>query len=639
MVPRKPQRRGPSPALIISLFVTTTLALPLALWLIPDIRRHLMLDGLTSADLPTRERALSYLVHRARFDDRLRDGALALLATSDEQNFVQLVNALDQAGCWKIPPVPLPAYLRWLRLVLDDPNPSARISALQTLAELSEHADDPALLDLLTELANSTDADVRYNAVYILAELASAAGHTEPYRQLLEQRSADGQPTIAAAAIRLATWLEGDANPTRESWPTLAELLPLPPEVAQARLWRAARRQPQHAEGLLTLLHNEQTPAALRLRVVSLLGQSTDPQAASALAELLRQPPPDDATLLLQWRALLSLARLNDHRTPPAWLIALAPQAELEPRWRPLLAAAAYQSGCLQLLGATPTAPTPPAAHDTTDTLDLAPRWDWLLRLALLESPAPLPIQPPIYPSDPDLLRLPSLARQPGAGVDLWPNLLSVDSAPRRDLGCLLAAAALDKSQQEALVERLLHSYDDRSRFAGALLAGLTGHGAVALEKRAADETNWMMRQMLRISLWMQGREVLEQDQPLDMPQLMENLLTRGDAPATSVLLAMLQRGDARALRWLLDPRREFIEIDPAAIHARVDAAAPVTLRDLLVDGRWWLVLRNYLPAEAPTLDLWADMPEQQFQVDLLRDWYAAHRHQAQVVAPRAGHD
>ena len=58
-------------------------------------------------------------------------------------------------------------------------------------------------------------------------------------------------------------------------------------------------------------------------------------------------------------------------------------------------------------------------------------------------------------------------------------------------------------------------------------------------------------------------------------------------------------------------------------------------LIDLLVHKRWWRVLKKYLPADAPLdLSLWADEEVQQFQIDVLRNWYLLES--ARISAPAA---
>ena len=91
------------------------------------------------------------------------------------------------------------------------------------------------------------------------------------------------------------------------------------------------------------------------------------------------------------------------------------------------------------------------------------------------------------------------------------------------------------------------------------------------------------------------------------------------DLPATTILLAKLHRRRAEALDDLLNPRGE----------------PTLDLVELLDHYRWWYVLKHYLPEDAPPFWVWADPQLEQFQIDVLRNWYLVNRHRFRAEGVR----
>jgi hypothetical protein len=123
------------------------------------------------------------------------------------------------------------------------------------------------------------------------------------------------------------------------------------------------------------------------------------------------------------------------------------------------------------------------------------------------------------------------------------------------------------------------------------------------LAEREVVEDIWTVAMVQRLGLWMAG-----DDTAIDIPAT--SLLTRSDLPKTTIILAMLHRKDYAALNALLNPRGE----------------TGFDLVELLDQSRWWWVLSRYLPDDAPPVWVWADSDLEQFQIDVLRDWYLTHR-------------
>ena len=190
-----------------------------------------------------------------------------------------------------------------------------------------------------------------------------------------------------------------------------------------------------------------------------------------------------------------------------------------------------------------------------------------------------------------------------------------------RDSACVVAAERFSAEQNEALIKSLLADFSDNAKRSGAILAGLTGLQSQLLEKKMQDEDIWAVRQIHRLGVWMQGRLP-------EMDEQVQGLLTRDDLPTTTILLAMLHRTPVDALEIILSPRVDELQLDPSSLNLpETEGDAPVSLKMLLVHYCWHRVLRRYLPEDAPPLSLWADDGLQQFQIDVLRNWYLVNRH------------
>lgn len=343
--------------------------------------------------------------------------------------------------------------------------------------------------------------------------------------------------------------------------------------------------------------------------VAALTQGKVEPAVVSMAAYLphlkLDTPPPPEVVphaitaenQIATWRALLSAA------ADAPIIGAFLPQAGLSALARPLSLAAAYRAktwrepwmpeddevyaNLIKLARAE-------GGHSGIDRLDEMPD---LLKLAIAAGAA--------EPSTLDLR-----------------DMMLADAATTRDLACIVAADRIDAERQALMIRQSLNNYDDNAKMAGAMLSGLTGVETELLAKREAVEDQWVVRQVMRLGLWMQGVAVEQGSKPVDMRQAAKNMLTRPDVPATSVLLAMLHADKEAALEILLNPLADELTFDPKVINPRTTSTQRLALRQLLVDGRWSRVLYRYLPDDAPPLWLWADEQLQQIQVDALRAWW-----------------
>ena len=238
----------------------------------------------------------------------------------------------------------------------------------------------------------------------------------------------------------------------------------------------------------------------------------------------------------------------------------------------------------------------------TTNPHNLAPA------IEALEDPA---VDPTIRAMATYLLQ----TNPPTSETDLWlqtitpqkldPLFISAQSAVR-DVACMVASEQFTKEQNAELIAFLLNNYNDHAKMSGAILAGLTGLQHDLLMQKYDDEDIWAVQQIMQLGRWMQASQL-----PTGMNQQASNLLSRHDLPTTTILLAMLHQHQPNALDYLLNPRGE----------------PRVNLVELLSRSRWWIVLQTFLPHSAPPFDPAADPNLQQFQIDVLRNWYLVNRH------------
>lgn len=185
------------------------------------------------------------------------------------------------------------------------------------------------------------------------------------------------------------------------------------------------------------------------------------------------------------------------------------------------------------------------------------------------------------------------------------------DRSALRDVALLTLAQRFTAEQLGPFVVELLQDYDPEARLSGAVLSGITGLGADALETASRRERSTVLRRGMLIGLWMQGRR----------PELngqIPSLLGSEVAPDSTLLLAMLHGGERRAaLDHLLAIGADQSE-DTAEVLRRTTA--------LLRTERWSRVLNAYLPPTAPAIPLDAEDHVFAGQLADLRAWHALFR-------------
>ncbi len=223
--------------------------------------------------------------------------------------------------------------------------------------------------------------------------------------------------------------------------------------------------------------------------------------------------------------------------------------------------------------------------------------------LGRYESAAPGSLAVDSFEGLPDLALVFAVRAAREATVDdLWPALGS-EHASVRHAALLVAVERFDEAACEQLARDLMGTSHDEHRMSGALLVGLLGEPGHVVEDQWRRERVWLVRQHLAAARYMLGVDDGWADGPA------QGLLVRRDFADSAVWLAMLHRGDRRALDGVFKP----FESNAGE------------LVDLLDRRRFVFVLRRYVP-ELPEFWLYAEVDTQRDMADMLQDWYLLHR-------------
>ena len=247
--------------MVVSLFLTTAVVGPLAWWGAPHAVRWRLMGKLTSSDLAERQRGLNYVIRRAGDRPGVLDGAIRqaikTMDAGDQENFLQIANALQLAGKWRRPPIPTGPWLYWIEALGADPDAEARIMAAQQVGRLRSLAGDPRLAEMLREWLDDDDGQVRYNALVGAAELAGCARDNDLYVSLIADATRDTE-TVVARQAWIFLGLLGAAGGA-----SVGEDLPL--EVAEAAAWAVANTSDSHGPEAVAEPVDEMTALLARL--------------------------------------------------------------------------------------------------------------------------------------------------------------------------------------------------------------------------------------------------------------------------------------------------------------------------------------------------------------------------------------
>ena len=627
---------------VASVLIVTTLAVPLAKVVLPPIHRALQLNKLTSSDSSVRAAGQVYLLRRAEFDAAVVEGAIARLeAAADTAIFHELVITLDQIGYWTRDRIPLTQWLRWLSIVTSDADPQERVRGMQMVADLPEHAADDRVQALLTQNAGDPDAMVRYNALVCMAEMRGAAlalnnpAAAQAYEAVISNLTGDPHPIVARHALLFAS-LIGLPFHDKLTADHLTE-----PDVAEAMLWASLRQSGDSTSAAASVLQDEKASPRVRAMAAYALGLTPGNDARAALIAFLDQGPAAvrDENQVAFWRTILSMplapkqGELQPGQAPPATddpgyqaLVRFLAKCKREDydnvNLRPLILACLFRDRSLLIDAAIKQSDIVTIADDPVA---------WLASVegipqAHQQKRAPLSmLEPPQQAHEQIQLAILRAMAMPKA--DDFLQLCISEKSAIRDQAVALATRRLSAEEVAKLIKRLLapidltgdplkpvYRYHDSAKLSAAMLIGLTGIELDLLHKMADDFAGRTgIIEIIQLALWMQNQPVPTIS---NMTPRAHQFLLRDDLPASTVMLALLHRKDALALDRLLTPRGDQ---HPALLH-------------MLDVDRWWYVLQGYLPADSPTLWIWADNELARFQLDLLRNWYVVNRYKLQPL-------
>jgi len=628
--------------LFLGTLVTLSAVVPLAVVYVPDVYRNLMIRRLTSDDFDKREEALNFVIIELRKDEphaSVLPGVIGRLDVPNEENFLQIVQALDVAGRWSRPPIPDEAWLRWLGTIIDDPTPEARQLACRFLARLPDLANDTRVIDTLEQLLSDTDQGVRYQALLAAAELFGAASDPLPYDRMIAAATEDESDRVARQAWLLLGLID-PVSGVAARWSERS------PQVAQAILWAALRTNPDLPTPAIEALNDSETDPRVRAMAAYALSYSPKAEARDAMVAVIARETADPGSdpQRLVWRTILGVPIDKTDANDPAAnaLVGFRGKGQFRGLNDPLYLSAVHRFGpvvpVLELKRQDALDELDPDAPDLIDHPDVL-RWSQQNMVALAKFEGlppgrqPIPLSPAMQPA----VQLAALAVTAELDPQALVPFLKARVSTVRDRACIIAMQRLTTEQQTELAETLLKDFSDEAKMSGAMIAGLTnvrptGHlGSPFAPPSAGDPidlltywaehgSTWTIQQMMRIALWMQGRPPPEAG---DMERTIPGMLVHEDIPWTSVLLALAHRRHPEAMRFLLATRDELSD-DP--LDLIVD---PLELFD---EHRWWLVLRTQLADDAPQFWPWADPDLLNFQVEVLRSWYLLHRNRPDTL-------
>lgn len=615
--------------------VLLTIGVVAGLWAIPTVQRHMMISRLTSPDPQLREQARRYLIARAEKDEDLTEQAIEQLTHADEQAFEEIAAALSRLGVWEYPRVPEGPFLKRLGILSSSTRPATRAYVAEELRRLPELADRTATREMVNRLRSDEDIEVRYSALLAAVVLSQAATEAPEYIDAVAGLTRDEEPWLARKA-----WIAYGLLAPSGTGTSAIVSDDQPPEVAQATVWAALHSNPHQARVGIEAIENPGMHPSVKATAAWMLGRTDQPEATEYLAAMIERGPrainAHNALPIVTALRFVPVRREVDadpgRRAILSFLGKVSPRDHEDPIRNRAIAVALFRlpEADALLRGV--------AQSDLRQAIDQ----HWSYRLAQIEGLEPNTRSIPFDTISAPYARIAAASVARNVGPQELAPAVFTGEAPLRDLACLVASERLGPDQNTRLVEEGLRSMVVNQSKAAAILAGVTdlrptievgGERKDLLryhEDALFQQDQWRRKQVMRLGLYMQGREAeLE-------PQL-RGLIMRGDVPVSTILLAMLHRGDRTALDYLLTPGQPERELPllgllpPDALKSgpTEDRAAGETLdlREFLV-GRfpWYLILKRYLPEDAPRLTFWTDQRLQYFQIDVLRMWYLIHQ-------------
>lgn len=263
-------------ATIASLAVVFTVTVVLCIVYIDDLVRIRYMSLICSTDDEQQARGVSYLITHAD-DQKVIADADAMLPDADDRCFDALVHGLTVAGVWG--PNFEAGWVRYLTKRVDQPDPNRRTHLAVELGKLlwkrGPHSDDPRLVEVVGQLLEDDDAQVRLNALSAAAALPSSQR-----RDLIRTVAGDDEAEIAKHAWIMLNLLgadEGVERPANIPAAFYAQRPAAPPDDAADVVHQLAWLEKIGIAAVPTPDLSDDTPDLIRLHIVR-VGEDSTPE-------------------------------------------------------------------------------------------------------------------------------------------------------------------------------------------------------------------------------------------------------------------------------------------------------------------------------------------------------------------------
>lgn len=261
-------------ATVASLAVVFTITVVLCVVYIEDLVRYRYMSLICSEDDEAQARGVSYLILHAD-DPKVIAHAESMLPDADDRCFDALVHGLTQAEVWG--PRFEAGWVRYLTRQVNQPNPARRTHLAVELGKLlwkrGPHADDPRLVDVVRQLLNDDEDQVRLNALSAAAALPGSQR-----AELIRIVADDHVPEIAKHAwIMLNLLGEGDELDRPAAVPDayLAQRPIAPPDDAADVVHQLAWLEKIPTAGVPSAEMTDDTPDLIRIHSVRVSQEAT----------------------------------------------------------------------------------------------------------------------------------------------------------------------------------------------------------------------------------------------------------------------------------------------------------------------------------------------------------------------------
>ncbi|MEM9418345.1 MAG: hypothetical protein AAGA25_04715 [Planctomycetota bacterium] len=238
--------------------------------------------------------------------------------------------------------------------------------------------------------------------------------------------------------------------------------------------------------------------------------------------------------------------------------------------------------------------------------------WNKPELLLALEAAASASMELAFDPAMPHLVRIAATRASRDANPEwLLDTLRLNDRSAVRDLACVVLADRFTDEEIRIMTAQLLNDHDPDARASGAILTGLTGQGLDVLNEAEQQETRATTEYLMRLGQWMQNQRP-------ELDAKVQGMLRRKAIPESTVMLAMLHRGQRQdVMDHLLSfgsPLADFEADDHTSLY-------------WVWQERWHQILHRYLPEDAPLPRSDAKPDEVVEHFADLRAWHALFRH------------